>query len=126
MNKEIKKELTMPSKPTETRPPKHEHPEACPVCDSPYCEHDEAEQNLIKKAWEAGRAAAPVEPPKYSQASEMDADEWDAEFRECPNCLGEKGFWVDRKDPRNSTYMQDNDADEFQECGECKGTGRRK
>ena len=41
----------------------------------------------------------------------------------CPDCCGSKGEWVDRKDPRNSTYMQDNDEDEFIPCTRCGGTG---
>jgi len=43
--------------------------------------------------------------------------------RICPECEGEKGVWVDRKNPANSTYMQDNDEDEFQECRVCDGKG---
>jgi hypothetical protein len=42
---------------------------------------------------------------------------------QCSNCLGEKGFWIDRKDPRNPTYGQGNDEDVFEECTQCKGTG---
>jgi hypothetical protein len=41
----------------------------------------------------------------------------------CYNCFGEKGFWIDRKDPRNPTYMQDNDEDIFEDCTNCEGTG---
>jgi hypothetical protein len=41
----------------------------------------------------------------------------------CYNCLGEKGFWIDRKDPRNPTYMLDDDDDVFEDCSACKGVG---
>jgi len=43
----------------------------------------------------------------------------------CPDCLGEGGEWIDRKDPRNSTYLQDNDEDEFVLCRRCDGTGTK-
>lgn len=42
----------------------------------------------------------------------------------CPDCLGSGGEWIDRKDPRNSTYCMDNDEDEFVPCSRCHGFGR--
>ena len=42
--------------------------------------------------------------------------------RTCLECAGEKGKWVDRKDPLHSEYPNGDD-DEFQECRECKGRG---
>jgi hypothetical protein len=41
----------------------------------------------------------------------------------CYNCFGEKGFWIDRKDPRNPDYAFDMCEDYFEECSACKGTG---
>lgn len=45
------------------------------------------------------------------------------EKKTCWACNGEKGEWIDRKDPRNSTYLQDNDEDEFIPCSACNGEG---
>lgn len=56
--------------PSRLRPQhEHEHPEACPVCKSPYCEHSEREQNLIKAAWEAGYRE-PLSPQRETKLLE--------------------------------------------------------
>lgn len=45
---------------------------------------------------------------------------------QCWNCHGEKGFWVDEKDPNNPNYGRDGAADYFEACGICKGEGKMK
>ena len=55
--------------------PTHEHPELCPVCESPYCEHDELAQLDIKKAWEAG----------YRFAALASREEWVSVEERLPN-----------------------------------------
>ena len=45
-------------------------------------------------------------------------------MKTCHNCLGEKGFWIDRKDPSNPDYDLDQCEDYFEPCSACKGTGK--
>lgn len=41
----------------------------------------------------------------------------------CYKCLGEKGFLIDKKDPRNPDYAFDMCEDYFETCGACDGIG---